>query len=128
MEELEAEKWSFDVMRKEGVPIPHKSVRRAKSYVTHKIRQAARRGANRIDSEAAKFAGVKVGSPRARPPAAPSARPALTSLAQAALAIVLAAPPARSGGRSTSSAFIPRPLIDELAARLVLGRPVDQDP
>lgn len=56
VQEMEAEKWAFDVMRKEGVPIPRKSTQRAKRYVARKIKQAIRRGAKRIDREAAKFA------------------------------------------------------------------------
>jgi hypothetical protein len=60
LEELEAEQWSFRVMRAEGIPVPRKSVQRAKSYVRYKIKQAKRRGAKKIDAAAARFAfGLK---------------------------------------------------------------------
>lgn len=56
VEEMEAEKWAFDVMRAEGVPIPRKSTASAKRYVGWKIKQAIRRGAKHINQEAAAFA------------------------------------------------------------------------
>jgi hypothetical protein len=56
VEEMEAEKWAFAVMRQEQIPIPRKSLQSARAYVGFKIRQARRRGAKRIDPEAAKFA------------------------------------------------------------------------
>jgi len=57
VEEYEAEQWAFDRMRESGIPIPRKSLRRAKSYVVYKIRQARRRGAKVIDKDAQRWAG-----------------------------------------------------------------------
>lgn len=56
VEEMEAEKWAFRVMREEGVAVPRVSRKRAKRYVARKIRQAKARGAKRINAEAAAFA------------------------------------------------------------------------
>jgi hypothetical protein len=42
----------------------------------------------------------------------------VVGIERAALAVVLAAPPARKTGDRTSSAFIPRELIDTLATAL----------
>lgn len=56
VEEMEAEQWSFAVMRAFGVAIPRRSRARAKAYVARKIMQAKRRGAKHIDPQAAKFA------------------------------------------------------------------------
>jgi hypothetical protein len=58
LEEAEAEKWAFAVMRAEGVSVPRKSLRRAKSHVARKIKQAIRRGAKRISPEARGFSGL----------------------------------------------------------------------
>jgi len=55
-EEYEAEQWAFARMRESGIPIPRKSLRRAKSYVAYKIRQARRRGAKAVDREAQRWA------------------------------------------------------------------------
>lgn len=52
IEEYEAEQWAFGRMRESDIPIPRKSLRRAKSYVAYKIRQARRRGAKVVDREA----------------------------------------------------------------------------
>ena len=57
VEEYEAERWAFARMRESGIPVPRKSMRRAKSYVAYKIRQARRRGAKTIDQEAQRWAG-----------------------------------------------------------------------
>ncbi|KKW20980.1 MAG: hypothetical protein UY62_C0036G0002 [Parcubacteria group bacterium GW2011_GWF2_50_9] len=57
VEEYEAEQWAFARMRESGIPIPRKSLRRAKSYVAYKIRQAQRRGAKAVDREAQRWAG-----------------------------------------------------------------------
>jgi hypothetical protein len=57
VEEYEAEQWAFARMRESGIPIPRKSLRRAKSYVAYKIRQARRRGAKAVDGEAQRWAG-----------------------------------------------------------------------
>ena len=57
VEEFEAERWAFDRMRAAGIPVPRKSLRRAKSYVAYKIRQARRRGAKTVDQEAQRWAG-----------------------------------------------------------------------
>jgi hypothetical protein len=56
VEEMEAEKWAHRVMRENGVSVPRSMTRRAKSYVARKIRQARRRGARVIDTEAQRFA------------------------------------------------------------------------
>lgn len=60
VEEYEAEQWAFDRMRESGIPIPRKSLRRAKSYVAYKIRQARRRGAKAVDREAQRWAGSEM--------------------------------------------------------------------
>ena len=57
VEEYEAEQWAFARMRESGIPIPRKSLRRAKRYVAFKIRQARRRGAKAVDREAQRWAG-----------------------------------------------------------------------
>ncbi len=57
VEEYEAERWAFDRMRESGIPVPRKSLKRARSYVAYKIRQARRRGAKTIDQEAQRWAG-----------------------------------------------------------------------
>jgi len=57
VEEYEAERWAFDRMREAGIPVPRKSMRRAKSYVAYKIRQARRRWAKIIDQDAQRWAG-----------------------------------------------------------------------
>lgn len=57
VEEYEAEQWAFARMRESGIPIPRKSLRRAKSYVAYKIRQARRHGAKAVDLEAQRWAG-----------------------------------------------------------------------
>ena len=57
VEEYEAERWAFDRMREAGIPVPRKSLRRAKSYVAYKIRQARRRGAKAVDRKAQRWAG-----------------------------------------------------------------------
>ena len=57
VEEYEAERWAFDRMRESGISVPRKSLRRAKSYVAYKIRQARRRGAKTINQEARRWAG-----------------------------------------------------------------------
>lgn len=49
IEEFEAEQWAFDRMREAGIPVPRRSLIRAKGYVALKIRQAKRRGAKSID-------------------------------------------------------------------------------
>lgn len=60
VEEYEAEQWAFARMRESGIPIPRKSLRRAKSYVAYKIRQARRRGAKVVDREAQRWAGSEM--------------------------------------------------------------------
>jgi len=57
VEEYEAERWAFDRMREAGIAVPRKSLRRAKSYVAYKIRQARRRGAKAVGREAQRWAG-----------------------------------------------------------------------
>lgn len=56
VEEFEAEKYSFDMMRKYGIAVPRKSVENAKAYVRYKIEQAVRRGVKEIDPKARSFA------------------------------------------------------------------------
>lgn len=56
VQEMEAEKFAFRIMREEGIPVPRKSMAQAKRYVGWKIRQAKKRGAKHIDAEAARFA------------------------------------------------------------------------
>jgi hypothetical protein len=56
VQEMEAEQFAFRIMREEGVPIPRKSKEDAKRYVAHKIKQAKRRGAKKIDKRAQQFA------------------------------------------------------------------------
>jgi len=51
-EEYEAERYAQAAMKRQGIPVPRKSVERAKEYVAWKIHQAVRRGAKQIDSEA----------------------------------------------------------------------------
>jgi hypothetical protein len=45
-------------MREHDVAVPQRMTERAKAYVARKIGRARARGAKRIDSAAAKFAGV----------------------------------------------------------------------
>jgi hypothetical protein len=59
-QEYEAERFAHEAMRRHGVPVPRRQSERAKRYVARKIEQAARRGAKRIDGEAAGFAGIKL--------------------------------------------------------------------
>jgi hypothetical protein len=56
VEEMQAEKWAHDALRRHGVSVPRSMTTRAKQYVARKIRQAIRRGAKRIDPEAARYA------------------------------------------------------------------------
>lgn len=59
VEEMEAEKWAHDALRRHGVPVPRTMTVRAKRYVARKIWQAERRGAKRIDPAARAFARRK---------------------------------------------------------------------
>lgn len=52
VEEMEAEQWAHDALRRYGVAVPRSMTVRAKRYVAHKINQAVRRGAKRIDPAA----------------------------------------------------------------------------
>jgi hypothetical protein len=56
VEEMEAEKWAHEALRRHGVPVPRSMTTRAKAYVARKIRQATRRGAKHINAEAAAYA------------------------------------------------------------------------
>jgi len=56
VEEMEAEKWAHDALRRHGVPVPRAMTTRAKKYVARKINQAKRRGAKHIDSAARAYA------------------------------------------------------------------------
>lgn len=56
VEEMEAEKWAHEKMRKHGIAVPRSMTRRAKNYVRYKISQALKRGAKRIDPKARSFA------------------------------------------------------------------------
>ncbi len=55
VEEMEAEQWAHDALRRYGVPVPRAMTVRAKRYVARKIRQAEARGAKRIDPAARKY-------------------------------------------------------------------------
>jgi hypothetical protein len=57
-EEYEAEMFAIDTMTALSIPVPRKEVLRAKGYVAWKIQQAVRRGAKRIDRDAARWARV----------------------------------------------------------------------
>lgn len=56
VEEMEAEKWAHEKMRDSGVAVPRSMTKRAKAYVAHKIHQAERRGAKKIDPAARRYA------------------------------------------------------------------------
>lgn len=56
IQEYQAEQYSFEIMRKEGIAIPRASLERAKKYVARKIRQAEVRGAKHIDPAVRKWA------------------------------------------------------------------------
>lgn len=57
MEEMEAEQWAHARMREAGIAVPRRMTKRAKAYVSRKMRQAFDRGAKSFDSEALKFTG-----------------------------------------------------------------------
>lgn len=56
VQELQAEQWAHDALRRHGVPVPRSMTERAKRNVAHKITQAARHGAKTISAKARKFA------------------------------------------------------------------------
>lgn len=56
VQEMQAEQWAHEKMRKHGIPVPREMTSRAKRYVAHKIDQALKRGATRIDPRARAFA------------------------------------------------------------------------
>ena len=56
VEEMEAEEWAHAALRRHGVAVPRQMSQRAKRYVAHKIEQAKRRGAKRIDGKARRYA------------------------------------------------------------------------
>lgn len=58
VEEMEAEKWAQETMRREGIPVPRSMTRSGKMYVARKIDQALRRGAKKIDREARRYAQI----------------------------------------------------------------------
>jgi hypothetical protein len=66
VQEMEAEKWAHAALRRHGVAVPRAMTELAKRYVQWKIEQAKRRGAKRIDKEAAAFARMPVRRPAAR--------------------------------------------------------------
>jgi len=51
-EEYEAQRWAIEAMRRYGVPVPKRSLQRAKSHVGWKIIQAVRRGAKKVNRTA----------------------------------------------------------------------------
>jgi hypothetical protein len=57
--ELEAEKWAHQRMRDAGIAVPRSMTTRAKHHVPHKVLQAMRRGAERIDPAARRFANSR---------------------------------------------------------------------
>jgi hypothetical protein len=57
VEEFEAETWALAKMREHGIAVPRVVMRRARAHVARSITKAERRGAERIDGEARKFAG-----------------------------------------------------------------------
>jgi hypothetical protein len=61
-EEFEAERWAILALRRNGVAVPRKELRGAKSYVARRIREAIAQGVKPadIDREALRFAGMKV--------------------------------------------------------------------
>jgi len=61
-QEYEACKWGFEALRRHGIAVPRKEVEDGKRYVRQKIDQAIRRGAKRIDREAAKWCGYRLPS------------------------------------------------------------------
>lgn len=61
VEELQAEEWAHDALRRHGVPVPRAMTKRAHRYVARKIKQAVRRGAKKIDPQAARYAKRSLG-------------------------------------------------------------------
>jgi len=59
-QEYEACVWSFEALRRHGIAVPRKEVESGKRYVRQKIDQAIRRGAKRIDREAARWCGYRL--------------------------------------------------------------------
>lgn len=57
VQEMEAEKQAHKWMREAGIPVPRAMTRRAKAYVGRKIQEAFKRGAKKVDSRAAQYAG-----------------------------------------------------------------------
>jgi hypothetical protein len=66
-QEYEAEKWAIEAFRRHGVPIPRRSLTKAKHYVAETIRRAVVGGANHIDSEANRWATTSVRRPSRKP-------------------------------------------------------------
>jgi len=62
-EEMEAEKWAHNALRRHGVPVPRAMTKSAKKYVARKINQAKKRGAKKIDAEAKAYAAGFVSKP-----------------------------------------------------------------
>ena len=63
VEEMEAEQWATDAMRRHGFAVPRERLRHAKWHVGDQIKRAIRNRARSIDLKAAKFAGVKIKNP-----------------------------------------------------------------
>lgn len=59
VEEMEAEKWAHEALRRHGVSVPRSMTQRAKRYVARKLDQAHVRGARTLDAEALRYAGLK---------------------------------------------------------------------
>ena len=76
VQEYEAELWAFEVMRAEGIPIPAKSLRRAKDYVAYLVHEAARTGLE-VDQGALRFSDYLSLPPESRAGALRDVSPAL---------------------------------------------------
>ncbi len=57
IQEYEAELWAFEVMEKEGIPVPAQCLRRAQAYVAYLIEKARCHDAN-VDNAVLEFAGL----------------------------------------------------------------------
>ena len=57
IEEMEAERWTAAMMRREKIPVPQKSVEEGKCYVRRKVMQALKRGLKCPDAGVMKWCG-----------------------------------------------------------------------
>jgi hypothetical protein len=60
VEELEAEQWATATMRKHGIPVPRKTLKGSKAHIRRAIRKAYKRGAKKIDKNAANYADLPI--------------------------------------------------------------------